>query len=1739
MKVVPSTPAASAAPEGDTLIRGKSAKKRVGNLPNLRKCHEKIAQGWDVLQRKIARRSGAVEETHVEWPRLLEVAESVAPVSWNSKLENWPDVARAASRLRSPMRSIEPSGGMLLSDESKDSFDLAELLGESLSLELLGSVGPSHSTEMRSAPLTESKRQFIPAAGSPFGEIRTPPYARSPAPIMSPSPETACDAFSSRYLNSAMPSEVDLFGSQGPSPQPGSTTRSGLVEAAAQVEDQFLEKLDYVRSCRELLGPTRYTLERHRLEVQASAKDALKYDRPKVPTRPKSQKGGAYTGATRLQGQLATPSLRRGAAIKAALQAEEAAEASAADAAAVAAAFQEDADTFGARCRGSAESGAVWEGRAASEYSALCRQRKLAAPALGSFAIQSLKASAPRPPRKRPSLLQTAEGSALATPYLRTPAGSRRGSVTASSSSATSALPLRVGHWSLGDGPLVALAESSRLGEALEAAEYHLVRGNRLSCEGLKALAQRLGQKTVLIDLAENSFGSKGLNALVESVKRGSPCLRLLNLSRNRLCDSGVAALVYALNSQAPLLEQLSLSDVQLGAGTLSGQALGDLVQFYGQHLASLDVSFNMLQGSGALALVQGLHGNGARKGKLRLVDLAWNCLGRGEEYHSSIARELAQTFQECDVLFHLDISYNCLSTDDCTLLANGLAQNDSLWGLHVDGNAAIIDPDGFLIPVPESAPAPDAEQQAKDLKEYMKNAKRPSKKAKVAKTPAKSAQMRKPLIPTVAVSRLENKAGVGGTFKQLRRERAAREHAERLKLLKGTFRMPQSLRDLPLAGVPMPPFAQDSWLRILAHQSCAGARREYVGFDRCTNVHAASKAAGIRISADDDHTTSTVDDLRCRSCWLCGGWIEVGFVLSSESVDIPEGETCVRALCSLDNFSRPIVLVRDEASRTWSGSRFVPSTEESLIVIFQIGQRIAISKDMPRVTVLTPFQIKLPGATRNGGRAQALDASVAGDAATKQPADGLVTVAEVNLLHVPTLQRLRAKSKDSCRQAPDARTLEDVARELSRAKSRPRRLRGSALEDPLVHQVKWWTRADSLLAGHADIQDDSHMKHIDLSLESDWRLARTLFTRMWSQLELDRVYQTLKKHYFAIWSLYEHFSSFGRHEKDPGVPMKSFWQLLRDSGVPSAHSHLHAEVYDMAFAKCKRIPSFLEKDASVRSTDGLVRWQFLSALLEVAEICRRDEETFSVAVERLLREHFVPHGKPFMDEAVTFRSVAFTQAVDEVLRASLPALQAVFSFFSDGEKVTERVAQTKGGALEKESSDNANTMSIVEFMSFLSELQMIDERFGPVAHAAGRRVNVHEATTTSHYELHFEEFLLALVWIAYHLSGGSAGASELIQLLQDVMDKTGVAMSDISHWQGIPRTKEISVLRGWRVGLAWIEDMWSLLESIYASADHDESGTLSIDELSSALARDDVMESLRAMGMDMQHVATFFSIADRDGDGSLTPLEALYGFGVTKEILRRDEHALQILREVFDEPYDQNREVSWEEFAAAEADESLQAKMRSLQVDINFHELWDFVQQELRVRGADAPLDSEALQEDAAPVALPVTVSELMLCYPRFRDPARVSERCMSTLRRLIKKADVDDSGTLELHEFFAFLRDPEVLRVARAMVGEVGGPASADGAGDDEMPANVVALFDLVDDDNSGQLEIDEVLGWFQHANETVRMRELENRFPNGWKSREKEKGKRNSLRGLVQKVRMNLDFSSALVERRVSRG
>jgi hypothetical protein len=62
--------------------------------------------------------------------------------------------------------------------------------------------------------------------------------------------------------------------------------------------------------------------------------------------------------------------------------------------------------------------------------------------------------------------------------------------------------------------------------------------------------------------------------------------------------------------------------------------------------------------------------------------------------------------FRENKSLIHVDISHNNVPKVDMEIIAEGLKDNHTIMGIHVAGNAAYVDNQGFVIPSEELSKA-------------------------------------------------------------------------------------------------------------------------------------------------------------------------------------------------------------------------------------------------------------------------------------------------------------------------------------------------------------------------------------------------------------------------------------------------------------------------------------------------------------------------------------------------------------------------------------------------------------------------------------------------------------------------------------------------------------------------------------------------------------------------------------------------------------------------------------------------------------------------------------------------------------------------------------------------------------------------------------------------------------------------------------------------------------------------
>ncbi|KAF1780578.1 Leucine-rich repeat domain, L domain-like [Phytophthora cactorum] len=193
------------------------------------------------------------------------------------------------------------------------------------------------------------------------------------------------------------------------------------------------------------------------------------------------------------------------------------------------------------------------------------------------------------------------------------------------------------------------------------------------------------------LNLSHNALATASSRALTELMRR-SRTLTSLNLSHTGLRDREVQQ----------LCESLTINQTVNRFGTPGMLAVARFLE-ENSRIEELYLAWNQLRGVGALKIVEALKYHAS----LRLSGPSSAC-GTGNTVNNSsggvlrpraVVTALADSLANNKVLAHLDLSSNRLDLEDCTLLAKQLENNQTLIGLHMSGNCAVMDSRGFLIP--------------------------------------------------------------------------------------------------------------------------------------------------------------------------------------------------------------------------------------------------------------------------------------------------------------------------------------------------------------------------------------------------------------------------------------------------------------------------------------------------------------------------------------------------------------------------------------------------------------------------------------------------------------------------------------------------------------------------------------------------------------------------------------------------------------------------------------------------------------------------------------------------------------------------------------------------------------------------------------------------------------------------------------------------------------------------------
>ncbi|EGZ11071.1 hypothetical protein PHYSODRAFT_521133 [Phytophthora sojae] len=209
------------------------------------------------------------------------------------------------------------------------------------------------------------------------------------------------------------------------------------------------------------------------------------------------------------------------------------------------------------------------------------------------------------------------------------------------------------------------------------------------------------------LNLSHNALAAASSRALSELMRR-SRTLTSLNLSHTGLRDREVQQLCDSLTSNQTVVR------LHLSENRFSTPGMLAIARFLEENarIEELYLAWNQLRGVGALKIVEALKFHAS----LRVCDLSWNALGSSGPSSASgnggatgtsgtvlkpraVVTALSDSLANNKVLAHLDLSSNRLDFEDCTLLAKQLESNQTLIGLHMSGNCAVMDSRGFLTP--------------------------------------------------------------------------------------------------------------------------------------------------------------------------------------------------------------------------------------------------------------------------------------------------------------------------------------------------------------------------------------------------------------------------------------------------------------------------------------------------------------------------------------------------------------------------------------------------------------------------------------------------------------------------------------------------------------------------------------------------------------------------------------------------------------------------------------------------------------------------------------------------------------------------------------------------------------------------------------------------------------------------------------------------------------------------------
>ncbi|KAL4483288.1 hypothetical protein ABPG72_007930 [Tetrahymena utriculariae] len=244
---------------------------------------------------------------------------------------------------------------------------------------------------------------------------------------------------------------------------------------------------------------------------------------------------------------------------------------------------------------------------------------------------------------------------------------------------------IQLNHYSLGDKYAQAFSQCLQSDDIKDKIKKIELMNNGLTDKGTAQILNSLSYSVELLNLSQNTVGVESANKLIMILRNYQNSLSNLNLDNTKLGDQNAIKVLEALKK----LRILDLSNNRLTDECSS--ALSNCISTRCP-LIELYLHWNRLTGISGEKIAKALFDNS----NLRVLDLSNNSLGLQNGENCAKAFQLLFAQGESD-LIHIDLSNNRWTKDQIQIIQEGINQNKTIYGFHIDSKFSQIDEFGFL----------------------------------------------------------------------------------------------------------------------------------------------------------------------------------------------------------------------------------------------------------------------------------------------------------------------------------------------------------------------------------------------------------------------------------------------------------------------------------------------------------------------------------------------------------------------------------------------------------------------------------------------------------------------------------------------------------------------------------------------------------------------------------------------------------------------------------------------------------------------------------------------------------------------------------------------------------------------------------------------------------------------------------------------------------------------------------